>query len=71
MPDPEEQVAFDQLPPRVQHSFADLRASLTPGLVLSNFCRLSDGWGASLYDTDGRNCGDYCFLDESEWESHG
>ena len=66
MPDPEEQVAFDRLPPSVRYSFADLRASLAPGLSLGNFRRLSNGWVATVYDAHGENGGDYLVLDEPE-----
>lgn len=64
MPDQDQPLAFDQLPPRVRADFDAIREKLGPALTLGNYRMTKDGWVASIFTLDGHNGGDYLVLAE-------
>ena len=64
MTDPNSQLTFDQLPPRVRKSIESMRKTLGPQLTIGNLREIRDGWAVSIFTLDGHNGGDFLVLAE-------
>ncbi len=65
MPDrQDEPLTFDQLPPRVQASFREMRAKLPAEFELRGPRRTPLGWVIGIYTADGHHGGDLSILAE-------
>ncbi len=64
MVDPEEQLTFDQLPPKARQYFESTVARLGAGLTIGNLRRVQGGWAISIFDLEGHDGGEIIIMKE-------
>jgi hypothetical protein len=66
VPDQDVPLKFDQLPPRVQEGFNQMRAKLPAEFILRDLRAMKHGWAMTIYTTDGKYGGEVSVMAEDD-----